>query len=100
MADTITPILLKNYLKNNQNTKVICYVNTSAAVKALCDVCVTSSNAEKVIDKFIEENGKDTNYLYVPDKNLAYYLNKFLKVKLKLTLKKFSREIELKQLKK
>lgn len=76
MADTITPILLKKHLEENPNTKVICYVNTSAAVKALCDVCVTSSNAEKVIDNFISENGKDVNYLYVPDKNLAKYLNK------------------------
>lgn len=75
MADTITPILLKKYLNENQNTKVICYVNTSAAVKALCDVCVTSSNADKVITNFIKENGNDVNYLYVPDKNLANYLN-------------------------
>lgn len=75
MADTITPILLKKYLNEHKNTKVICYVNTSAAVKALCDVCVTSSNAEKVIKNFIKENGNDVNYLYVPDKNLANYLN-------------------------
>lgn len=76
MADMITPILLKKYLNDNPNTLVICYVNTSAAVKALCDVCVTSSNAERVIENFIDENGKDVNYLYVPDKNLANYLNK------------------------
>ena len=51
--------------------KVVAYVNTSAAVKALTDVVVTSSNARQVVDSF----PKDEKILFAPDKNLGGYLN-------------------------
>lgn len=50
---------------------VISYVNTSAAVKALTDVVVTSGNARKIVDRF----PKDAKIIFGPDRNLGGYLN-------------------------
>ena len=51
--------------------KVVSYVNTTAAVKALTDVVVTSSNAKLVIDSFPQ----DEKLIFGPDKNLGNYIN-------------------------
>ena len=51
--------------------KVIAYVNTSAAVKALTDIVVTSTNARAVVESF----PKDEKIIFAPDKNLGGYLN-------------------------
>ena len=51
--------------------KVIAYVNTSAAVKALTDIVVTSTNARAVV----ESCPKDEKIIFAPDKNLGGYLN-------------------------
>jgi quinolinate synthase len=69
MAMMVTAEKLKEYKKNNPDRKIICYVNSYADVKALSDVCVTSSNAEKIIMAY-----KDQKILYIPDKNLGLYL--------------------------
>ena len=50
--------------------KVISYVNTSAAVKALTDVCCTSSNAEKIVSSF--PSGQ--KLIFAPDRNLGNYI--------------------------
>jgi len=49
MADMITADQLRDLKKQHPKAKVLCYVNTSADVKAECDVCCTSANAVEVI---------------------------------------------------
>lgn len=48
---------------------VVCYVNSTAEIKALSDVCVTSSNAEKIVRALPEKN-----ILFIPDENLGRYI--------------------------
>jgi len=69
MADMVTEDRLELYKKNNPDRVVVCYVNSTARVKALSDICVTSSNAETIIKHY-----KDKKLLYVPDKNLGAYM--------------------------
>lgn len=69
MADMITAPLLEAFKKAHPGIPVVCYVNTSAAVKALCDVSCTSSNAVKIVKGLGAEK-----ILFVPDKNLAHYV--------------------------
>ena len=71
MANMINEIQLAKYKSEHPNTKVLCYVNSTAKVKALSDCCVTSSNAEKIIEHYTK-NGEDI--LYCPDQNLAKYV--------------------------
>lgn len=70
MADTIDEEALLKYKLEHPDYKYIAYVNTKASIKALSDVCVTSSNALRVINAY-----KDFNVLYLPDQNLAKYAN-------------------------
>lgn len=70
MANMINEIELAKYKKEHPNTKVICYVNSTAAVKALSDCCVTSSNALKIIDYYYKQGSP---ILYCPDQNLGKY---------------------------
>ncbi len=69
MADMITASELREWKKNYPGRKVVCYVNTTAEVKAECDICCTSSNAVRVVNSVDEEE-----ILFVPDKNLAAYI--------------------------
>lgn len=71
MADMITAPELEAFKAANPGIPVVCYVNTSAAVKALCDVACTSSNAVKIVRGL----GVD-KILFVPDRNLANYVQK------------------------
>jgi quinolinate synthase len=72
MADMVTASALKNKIKELSSSKkpipVVTYVNSSAAVKALSDICCTSANVVRVV-KSLEEH----EILMVPDKNLAQY---------------------------
>src|SRR5271154_1272223 len=56
--------------KTNPNFGTIAYINCSAAVKALCDVIVTSGNAEKIVNAA----PKDKDLLFVPDENLGQWV--------------------------
>src|SRR5688572_15288776 len=56
--------------KTNPNFWTIAYINCSAAVKALCDVIVTSGNAVKIV----EAAPKDRDILFVPDENLGQWV--------------------------
>lgn len=70
MANMIDEYQLANYKKQHPDTAIVVYVNSTAKVKALSDVCVTSSNALKIID-YYQSQGK--KILYCPDKNLGTY---------------------------
>jgi len=69
MAAMITPEALKLEKQKYPDAAVVCYVNTSAAVKAKSDICCTSANAVKVVNS-LDEN----EIIFVPDKNLALYV--------------------------
>ena len=66
MADMIDEIRLQKYKDENPDTLVMVYVNSTAKVKALADVCVTSSNALNIIDHYAKTGKK---ILYCPDQN-------------------------------
>jgi quinolinate synthase len=68
MADMINARELRAWKESHPGLKVVCYVNTSAEVKAESDVCCTSSNAVAVVRSI----GADA-VLFVPDRNLAAY---------------------------
>lgn len=69
MADMITVEDLREKKRRNPEAAVVCYINTSAAVKAECDICCTSSNALKVVAALPE--GKPV--IFVPDRYLGAY---------------------------
>lgn len=71
LADSCKAEDLKAFVEAHPGYKVVSYVNTTAAVKALTDVVVTSSNAELVVDSF----PKDEKLIFGPDKNLGGYIN-------------------------
>jgi quinolinate synthase len=72
MADMITASEMKDWKKQYPGSKVVCYVNTSAEVKAECDICCTSSNAVQVVEAV-----EGDEILFAPDKNLAAYVARF-----------------------
>jgi quinolinate synthase len=71
LADSCKAEDLKAFVEEHPDYKVVSYVNTTAAVKALTDVVVTSSNAKLVIDSFPQ----DEKLIFGPDKNLGNYIN-------------------------
>lgn len=71
LADSCKAEDLKKFKEDHPGYKVVSYVNTTAAVKALTDVVVTSGNAKKVVDSF----PKDEKLIFGPDYNLGSYIN-------------------------
>lgn len=71
LADSCKASDLANFKAQHPDHMVVSYVNTSAAVKALTDVVVTSSNARKII----EQLPADAKIIFGPDKNLGSYIN-------------------------
>jgi quinolinate synthase len=74
MADMITADELKLLKSRHPEAAVVCYVNTTAEVKAESDICCTSSNAVKVVNSL-----KEDRILFVPDRNLGLYTQRFTK---------------------
>jgi len=70
MADMITAADLKKLKAGHPGAVVICYVNSTAEVKALSDICCTSSNAVKVV----ESVPPDEDIIFIPDKYLGSYV--------------------------
>ena len=71
LADSCKAEDLKKYKDEHPGYTVVSYVNTTAAVKALTDVVVTSGNAKKIVDTFPQ----DEKIIFGPDYNLGSYIN-------------------------
>ena len=72
LADMITDDKLLELKKQNPGAVVVTYVNSSAGVKALSDICCTSSNAVKVVESI----PRDKKIIFVPDRNLGDYVKR------------------------
>ncbi|HNU79655.1 MAG TPA: quinolinate synthase NadA [Bacillota bacterium] len=69
MADMVTAPKLREMKARYPDAAVVCYVNSSAEVKAESDVCCTSSNALKVVESL-----ENKQVIFVPDKNLGSFV--------------------------
>ncbi len=69
MATQIDPMRVRAFKQANPNTAVCCYINTTAALKAECDICVTSSSAVKIVSAL-----KEQEILFIPDQNLGRFV--------------------------
>jgi quinolinate synthase len=76
LADSITAEQLAAWKAQHPGAVVVMYVNTTAAVKALTDYCVTSSNAVAVVEHIYATHGRDTEILFGPDMFLGAYVEK------------------------
>ena len=71
LADSCRADDLKKYKEEHPGYQVVSYVNTTADVKALTEMVVTSGNAKKIVDTF----PKDAKLIFGPDYNLGSYIN-------------------------
>ena len=71
MAAMITPEDVRRLRAEHPGAAVVAYVNTTAAVKALTDICCTSANSADIVNSL-----GDKKILFLPDKNLAHYTRK------------------------
>lgn len=69
MAHMVTVEKIQEVREQYEDLAVVCYVNSTAEIKAASDVCVTSSNALRVVKKLPEKN-----IFFVPDENLGRYI--------------------------
>ncbi|MDD4294902.1 MAG: quinolinate synthase NadA [Candidatus Omnitrophica bacterium] len=69
LADQITPEQLIELKEKNPEAKVVSYVNSTAKIKALTDVCCTSANAVSVVKNFPAKK-----IIFVPDRNLGWWV--------------------------
>ena len=69
MADMILPEDVLRLREQYPKAAVVCYVNSSAAVKAVSDICCTSSSAERIV-RSLPEN----QIIFIPDRNLGAYI--------------------------
>jgi len=72
LADSAPADEFEKFVKAHPDHTVITYINSSTEVKALTDVCCTSSNAVHIVNSF----PKDAKLIFAPDKNLGNYINK------------------------
>ncbi len=73
MAEQISPKRVRDFRKTHPAYKIVAYINTTAALKAECDVCVTSSSAVKIVSAL-----KERDILFIPDRNLGSYVQRQL----------------------
>lgn len=72
LADSCPPHLFRKFKEKYPDHVVVSYINCTAELKTLTDICCTSSNAEIVINSV----PKDKGIIFAPDKNLGAYLQK------------------------
>lgn len=72
MADMINTSALIKFKQKYPGFPVVCYINTDASVKAESDICCTSANAVKIV-----ESVKSDQILFIPDRNLGLYVQRF-----------------------
>ena len=72
LADSCPADEFEKFIEENPGHTVLSYVNTTAAVKALTDIVVTSTNAKQIVDSL----PADEKIIFGPDKNLGDYINK------------------------
>lgn len=80
MAAFLTPEMVINFKKEYPNLPVVVYVNSTANVKAESDICCTSSNAVKIVEKISNEFNTEA-VLFGPDANLADFTEQFSGIK-------------------
>ncbi len=71
LADSCPPAEFRKFKDNHPDHIVVSYVNTTAEIKAMTDICCTSTNAVKVIESI----PKNQKIIFAPDRNLGNYLN-------------------------
>ena len=74
MADMINHEQMVNFKKNHPNVPVVCYINSTAEVKAECDICCTSSNVLRIVKSL-----NNSKVLFLPDANLGKWVESKLK---------------------
>ena len=72
LADSCPPHLFRKFKERYPDHKVVSYINCTAELKTLTDVCCTSTNAVNIIESFPEDQG----IIFAPDRNLGAYLIK------------------------
>ena len=77
MADMITAAQLREFKAAHPNAKVVCYVNSTAEVKAESDCCCTSGNAVEIVRRYADED-----VIFVPDQHLGSVVEETLGRKL------------------
>jgi quinolinate synthase len=80
LADSCPAEEFEKFLQAHPKHTVVTYVNTTAAVKALSDITVTSTNAKKIVESL----PKSEKIIFAPDKNLGDYINSQTKRKMLL----------------
>lgn len=71
MAGMVNVVKVRELKRAHPNAATVCYVNTTADVKAECDICCTSANAVKIVNSLPSKE-----VIFVPDLNLAKYVAK------------------------
>lgn len=71
MAEQMEPEMISALKAKEPDRKVVAYINTTAALKTVCDVCVTSSSAVKIVSAMPEKK-----LLFIPDCNLGTFVKK------------------------
>ncbi len=73
MAEQMDREMIRRIKQKNPDYTIVAYINTTAALKTICDVCVTSSSAVKIVSQLSNDK-----ILFIPDCNLGAYVQKQL----------------------